>query len=330
MKKKLAVLLSLMILLTMCAIPAIAADETAAPTVILDGQTLSFDVPPMIENGRTLVPLRAIFEAMGATVSWDDATKTASAVKGETTVVLPIGSLAPTINGEVYKLDVPAKIVDSRTLAPLRFVGEAFGGTVEWDGTTRTITITSGTAVEQAAEPAAVSTAADAVKASIAAFVPVTAEMDFAGSITASIGEVKYAATGPATIDATKTANSSYDADLGMLGKTNPTVAACPFSEFISGPEADALALLEGATLAEEGDNYVITVVGVACPASVQTIFDNASDKVTFNITADFKLVINKTSMQLVSAELTKAEGVGVAMGMEMPTTASGTVTYTY
>lgn len=116
----------------------------AAPTVNLDGQQLSFDVAPAIDNGRTLVPLRAIFEAMGATVQWDQDTQTATAIKGNTKVVLRIGSVSPTINGKVVSLDVPAKIINGRTLAPLRFVGEAFGGTVDWNQASQLISITSG------------------------------------------------------------------------------------------------------------------------------------------------------------------------------------------
>ena len=117
---------------------------TAAPTVVLDGKQLSFsDTQPIIEDGRTLVPLRSIFESMGATVTWNQDTQTATAVKGNTTVILPIGSTEPTINDQVKKLDVPAKIVNGRTLAPLRFVGEAFGGTVGWDQGSQTITIFS-------------------------------------------------------------------------------------------------------------------------------------------------------------------------------------------
>ncbi len=120
-----------------------AASSSQTPVVYLDNKKLSFDVEPIIENSRTLVPLRAIFEAMGASVQWNDATRTVTAVKGSTTVVLPIGSTQPTVNSKEWPLDVPAKISQSRTLAPLRFVGEAFGGTVEWNGTTRTINITS-------------------------------------------------------------------------------------------------------------------------------------------------------------------------------------------
>ncbi len=113
------------------------------PVVILDGSQLTFEVPPTIEKGRTLVPLRAIFEAMGASVNWDNNTRTVTSVKGTTTVVLPIGSTRPTVNGQVWPLEVPAKINNGRTLAPLRFVGEAFGGKVDWNSRTRTISMSS-------------------------------------------------------------------------------------------------------------------------------------------------------------------------------------------
>ncbi|NLX89382.1 MAG: SH3 domain-containing protein, partial [Syntrophomonadaceae bacterium] len=90
--------------------------------VYLDGELLSFDVPPRIEQGRTLVPLRAIFEAMAATVDWDQSSQIVTATRQEVIVQLPIGSKSPTVNGIVWPLDVPAKIVGDRTLAPLRFV----------------------------------------------------------------------------------------------------------------------------------------------------------------------------------------------------------------
>ncbi len=113
------------------------------PKVYLDNKLLSFEVPAIIENGRTLVPLRAIFEAMGAQVDWNDSTRTVVATKTGTRVILPLGSTTPTVNGETWKLEVPAKIKNDRTLAPLRFVGEAFGGKVNWDEATKTVYITS-------------------------------------------------------------------------------------------------------------------------------------------------------------------------------------------
>ena len=115
-------------------------------TVTFNGSPLTFDVAPQIifATGRTMVPLRAIFEAMGATVAWDGITQTATAVKDDTTVILTIGDNSPTINGVVSTIDQPAILVEEvgRTLAPLRFVAEAFGGTVEWDNDTQTAHIT--------------------------------------------------------------------------------------------------------------------------------------------------------------------------------------------
>jgi len=114
-------------------------------SVFLDGKQLSFEVEPIIENGRTLVPLRAIFEAMGAVVGWDEKTRTVTASKGSDYVVLPLNSTSPNVNGEKYTLEVPAKIVNGRTLAPLRFVAEAFGGQVDWDQSNLKVAITTST-----------------------------------------------------------------------------------------------------------------------------------------------------------------------------------------
>jgi len=110
--------------------------------VLVNGAAVTFDQPPIIENGRTLVPLRAIFEALGATVEWEQSTQTVTAVKDDVTIVLKIGDSFLTKNGERIALDVPAKIVGGRTLVPARAVAESFGADVQWNGTTRTVTIT--------------------------------------------------------------------------------------------------------------------------------------------------------------------------------------------
>lgn len=124
--------------------PTTPTTPTAAPiNVLLDGTALTFDVPPQMVDGRTLVPLRAIFEALGAEVDWNDATRTITATKDATTVVLALGSTTPTVNGQTVTIDVPAAAIDGRTLVPLRFVAESFGVEVNWDGDTRTVTITS-------------------------------------------------------------------------------------------------------------------------------------------------------------------------------------------
>lgn len=115
----------------------------SAPSVTLDGKSLVFDVAPVTENNRTLVPIRAVFEAMGATLAWDQTTLTATANKDGTVVAVTVGSTTPTINGVGKIIDVPAIAVNGRIMAPLRFVAEAFGGTVIWNQSLQTISIYS-------------------------------------------------------------------------------------------------------------------------------------------------------------------------------------------
>jgi len=109
--------------------------------VTLYGKKLSFDQPPVIENGRTLVPLRAIFEALDAEVAWDDETRTVRAIRYGTYVELQIGSNEMKVNSEIKTLDVSAMIVGGRTMVPARAIAEAFGCTVGWDGENRVVTI---------------------------------------------------------------------------------------------------------------------------------------------------------------------------------------------
>ncbi len=110
--------------------------------VFVNGEEIMFDVPPKIENGRTLVPMRAIFEALGAEVLWDDTTKTVTAKKGDNTVVLTIGENILYKNSSAVVLDTPAKIENSRTIVPVRAVSEGLSCFVSWDDATRSVIIT--------------------------------------------------------------------------------------------------------------------------------------------------------------------------------------------
>jgi len=110
--------------------------------VRLDGRYLVFDVPPMIVNGRTLVPFRVIFEELGWEVNWNDETRTASGTRQGLTIELPMTSKMARINGLPVGLDAPAMTWDGRTLVPLRFVAEAGGAEVEWNGVERVVIIT--------------------------------------------------------------------------------------------------------------------------------------------------------------------------------------------
>ena len=134
------------ILLSLVFCFSFAAAAAAGIGVQVNGNALTFDQPPIIDDGRTLVPLRVIFEALGASVEWEPSTQTITAVKDNTTVTLRIDSNILVKNGANIQLDVPAKIVGGRTLVPARAVAESFGADVGWDQSTQIVEIsTSGT-----------------------------------------------------------------------------------------------------------------------------------------------------------------------------------------
>ena len=138
MKKVLSMLLVVIMTMSMISVTSVMASDI---NVTIDGKVQSYDVMPVIENGRTLVPMRAIFEALGAEIKWDDATKTVTGTKGDVSVVLTIGNTLAKVNGNEVTLDVPAKIVSDRTMVPVRFISESLGCNVGWDDTTKTVII---------------------------------------------------------------------------------------------------------------------------------------------------------------------------------------------
>jgi hypothetical protein len=116
---------------------ALAQDSIS---VTLNGQPINFGgVPPTQVGGRVLVPLRGVFEALGAQVDYDAASGTVFAARGNTQVQLLIGSTQATVNGQTRVLDVPAQARLGRTLVPLRFVSEAMGAQVNWNPGTRLV-----------------------------------------------------------------------------------------------------------------------------------------------------------------------------------------------
>lgn len=110
--------------------------------ILVNGEKIKSDVAPVIIDDRTLVPVRVIFEALGAEVEWDDETKTVISKMGESTVTMQIGNKSITVDGAIKEIDVPAQIVNDRTLVPVRAVSESYGCLVEWDDATKTVIIT--------------------------------------------------------------------------------------------------------------------------------------------------------------------------------------------
>lgn len=143
-KTSLLLILVLAVAMAFSQLAMVQGAQAANISVELNGQTLSFDVPPTMDNNRVLVPMRAIFEALGAKVSWDGATNTVSAEKDGKKIYLSIGQKLASVSGEIVTLDVPAKIVNSRTLVPIRFVSESLGAKVDWDNSARKVIIRSG------------------------------------------------------------------------------------------------------------------------------------------------------------------------------------------
>jgi hypothetical protein len=112
-------------------------------SVYVNDSKITFDQPPVTENSRVLVPIRAIAEAMGAAVDWDGTSQTNTIVKDSKTVKMQIGNNTMTVDGAPIQLDVPPKIVGDRILVPVRAIAEAFGAKVEWSGLDNTVYISS-------------------------------------------------------------------------------------------------------------------------------------------------------------------------------------------
>ena len=102
-------------------------------TIMIDGTELVSDVMPVILNGRTLVPLRALFEYTGADVDWNDEEKSVKIISNSTEILLKINDVKTLVDGNEVLLDVPAKIINSRTMVPLRFISEQLNMKVGWD-----------------------------------------------------------------------------------------------------------------------------------------------------------------------------------------------------
>lgn len=118
---------------------SVYADEDI--TVIVNGGKIEFDQPPILYNDRTLVPTRAIFESLGLTVQWFGDEQRVTAFNDETNITMFIDKKTVYVDGIGFETDVAPMIVGERTLVPLRVIGEALNGNVEWDSETKTVTI---------------------------------------------------------------------------------------------------------------------------------------------------------------------------------------------
>lgn len=140
MTKVKVIILSLIIAL----LPAACFGEGEDISVYINGVLTEFPASPYTENYRTMVPMRRIFESLGAEVQWDNNTQSVTSETDDTVVILAIGMNTMYVNGKAVTLDVRPALVNDTTYVPLRAVSEAFGCAVDWDEASRSVYITTG------------------------------------------------------------------------------------------------------------------------------------------------------------------------------------------
>jgi multiple sugar transport system substrate-binding protein len=149
-RKLLAVVLVLLVAFTsvLAAVPGAKAESITTIEVTIgkntgtvNGKSTTLEQGALITNGRTMVPLRFITEAMGAAVAWDAATKTANLTLADNKIALTIGQTVAKVNGYDVALDAPAAIVNGKTLVPVRFVAESMGATTAWNAALKKVTV---------------------------------------------------------------------------------------------------------------------------------------------------------------------------------------------
>lgn len=113
--------------------------------MFMRGKHVDFDkydgVKPEIVKDRTLIPLRAVSETLGAVVEWNDEAKTVAVTYNNSTIIVTVGSLTALVNGEEIEIDSPALIKKDRVLVPIRVIAEALGLDVEWDGESHSVIV---------------------------------------------------------------------------------------------------------------------------------------------------------------------------------------------
>ena len=119
-------------------------DSTLAVKVTVDGDLVDFKgVPPQAQGSRILVPVRGVFEKLGASLTWNPTSQTVTALRGESKIIVTVGKRDAMIDGQVANVGTPPIVAEGRVMVPLRFLAQALGAKVEWLGADRTVAITT-------------------------------------------------------------------------------------------------------------------------------------------------------------------------------------------
>ena len=139
-----AVLVMLVLILITAGFPISTQAEELPIAVLLDGVPIAFDQPPVIVNGRTLVPVRAVAEQMGGTVTWKESDSTVHILLGGHDFLFTVDDTTAYLDGASHRLDTVPQIIGDRTLMPIRFLAESIGYTVHWYEASKTVEIRTG------------------------------------------------------------------------------------------------------------------------------------------------------------------------------------------
>lgn len=183
--------LVLFLILSMLLVPAMAQAEE--PIRLFVGTTeVKTEVAPVLEGGTTLVPLRALTEALGYTLTWEASTQTITLTKADLTIVLVIDQKTALVNGKTVELLMPPTIRDNRTLIPARFVAEQMGATVTWDSVNRVVNIAPPAEQPATEQPATagIDPAVEALLAKVEENKNVKATGEFTTTITSAMGSM--------------------------------------------------------------------------------------------------------------------------------------------
>jgi len=140
-KKGLAALLMMVIFINIQVLPVYADSNIR---VVLNGEELTFDVPPRLVSDRVMVPMRSIFESLGTEVQWEDSTRTVRATRADRVIVMRLDDGIMRVNHNGFELDVAPLSVDGRAMVPIRAIADGLDATVNWDANTQTVEITRG------------------------------------------------------------------------------------------------------------------------------------------------------------------------------------------
>ncbi|MGN1318014.1 MAG: copper amine oxidase N-terminal domain-containing protein [Lachnospirales bacterium] len=150
MKKRLSVFLAACLAIGAISVPVCAEESVNSEiNIVVSGSAITCDQPPVIVSDRVLIPLRAVGEAVGADVNWNGEEKSIAVTKGDKVITCKIGDMFLTSDNTNIDLDVPAQIINERTMVPLRAIAEAFDLNVEWDSNSKTVAINYNVQIEE-------------------------------------------------------------------------------------------------------------------------------------------------------------------------------------